>query len=132
MQGEIVAARSPPRSPEETRKLHAEEGETCSSRSPTKEDHGLKRARSKKRRGRPRDPEKLEKGVVHEMVQPVKVFVWICPREKCVKGTFAERFQATVEGFLMVQVNSHIGMHEREDATEKRMSEIAGKAQAFR
>jgi len=92
----------------------------------------MKRAKSKRRKS-PRAPsEKLEPGTVHEIVQPVKVYVWMCPRKGCVRNLWAERFQATVEAFLMVQVDRHVGMHEREDSTEKRMSDIATKAKAFR
>jgi hypothetical protein len=91
----------------------------------------LKQTQSKSRKGRKSNVEKLERGVVHEIIQPVKVYVWICPRPKCIRGTWAERFQATVERFLMVQVDRHIGMHEREDATEKRMSDIDTKTKTF-
>jgi len=92
----------------------------------------LKRAKSKPRKTPARNPEKLEPGTVHEIIQPMKVFVWMCPRKGCIRNIWAEHFQATVEAFLMVQVNRHMEMHEREDATEKRMSDIATKAQAFR
>ena len=62
----------------------------------------------------------------------MRVFVWMCPRKGCIRNVWAERFQATVEAFLMVQVGRHVDMHEREDATEKRMSDIATKSQSFR
>jgi len=91
----------------------------------------MKRRKSYSKRVKTENYEKLERGTIHEIIQPIKVYVWICPRKGCVHGNFAERFQATVEGFLMVQVNSHIGMHEREDATEKRMSDIDVKTKAF-
>jgi hypothetical protein len=95
----------------------------------------LKRASSKKRKPKarkPRNPERLERGVVHEIIQPVKVYVWMCPREKCPKNAWADRFQATVEAFLDVQVNSHVRMHEREDNAQKNLEAMRAKAQTFR
>jgi hypothetical protein len=95
----------------------------------------LKRASSrrakKRRKYTKRNPEKVRPGVVTEIIQPMRVFVWFCPRKGCPRNSFAERFQATVEGFLMEQVNRHIAMHDRQDKTAQRKSDIAAKTEAF-